>query len=181
MNRTWITAGVGVVLLTGCTLAGRYGNPPRIPVGSELTVHQRLPLETDDARVFVQDGTVVSRTDINRFRVSCAITLRRRGEEPLVTAVRPGRFIAIEGSRSWARPRQGSADDHELIDPPSRLDYVTALEIRSDLQPQVDGLRCRYNGHRTTDHAPGPADIRTALGNLATLKLPDEPRQSGMH
>jgi hypothetical protein len=45
------------------------------------------------------------------------------------------------------------------------------MKIRSDQQPQVDELRCRYRAYRMMDDVPGPSDIRDAFGNLGTLTL----------
>jgi hypothetical protein len=163
----------GATLLAGCVLSLDGGRAPLVPAGSELIVHQRLPLPGSDARVFIQDGRIVTGQEIDRFRVTCAIALRRRGEEQLVEAIRPGEFLVVGNSRSWARSRPGG-DGNRFMGRPSRLDYVTEMEIRSDLQPQVDELRCRYNGHRLFAEVPGAAAIRETLGALATLKLPPD-------
>lgn len=174
MRRYRLAALACTALISGCALTAQYGAAPRIPVGTELVVHERLPRQDgEDARVFIQNGEAIARGDVNRYEVACAISLHRRSEEMLDDAVRPGRFIVIEGSRSWARSDPGNGDD-DFIDPPTRLNYFTEMEIRSDLQPQVDELRCRYRGYRIQDDAPGPREIRRALGGLGTLRFPGD-------
>lgn len=174
MKAAWITAAAGTALLAGCAISGDFGYRPAVPVGSELVLHERLPRQDgEDARVFIQNGQAIARGDVDRYEVACAISFHRRGAETLDDAVRPGRFIVIEGSRSWARSAPGNGDD-DFFDPPTRLNYFTEMEIRSDQQPQVDELRCRYRGYRIQDDAPGPSEIRRALGGLGTLHLPGD-------
>ncbi len=155
-------------VLGGCTVSGQYGGGPAIPVGSELVLHQRLELAPEAARIVLQDGEIVPSSRVDRVETACALRLRRRGEKPLVQAIEPGRFLVIGGSRSWAEPaRMGR--DRDFPHAPRRYEFHTQVEIRSDRQPQVDSLQCSREGWRTGD-APGRAQIRAALADVATLE-----------
>lgn len=177
-----MTLAASVALVAGCA-GSDYGREAAIPVGSEVVVKQRLALGAGNARVYIQNGAIASQ-GVDRYQVACYIRIQRRGEEPLVEAIRPGRFLVIEGSRSWAELAGREIHDTRVAAigfgrgfpfDRQRRDHHTAVEIRSDRQSQVDELRCRYNGWRSSE-APEWAGIQKTLGELATLKRPDAPR-----
>jgi hypothetical protein len=152
-----------------CAVSGEYGASPVVPTGSELVLHQRLEFGAESARIYLQDGRVVSRSEVDRARTACALRLRRRGDEPLIEAIEPGRFLVI-GGRSWAESaRIGQGRGSDFPDAPRRYEFHTQVEIRSDRQPQVDSLHCSREDWRTGE-VPRVADIDLALGQVARLR-----------
>lgn len=169
MGRTWMAMVATAALVAGCAVSD-YGRESEIPVGSELVLHERLTLEPGNARVYIQDGEVVAPSDIDRYRTACYLRVQRRGDEPLVDAIHPARFLAIEGPQSWTEPARFGRD-RDFPRTPQQWEYHTQLEIRSDRHPQVDELHCRYHGWRNRE-APGPGRIQATLGNPATVESP---------
>lgn len=84
MRDYWKAITVSATWIAGCSVADHYGDASAIVTGGNRGVHARLPLEADDARVFIQDGAVAG-----------------RGEETVDDGRGSAcRFIVIEGSRS---------------------------------------------------------------------------------
>lgn len=191
-----IAAALGAVaVIGGCaTDGGGYGRT-EVPAGSVVELHERLDMPGGAARVYLQDGAVV-RGGVDDYRVSCSFGLERQGSEELVRAIEPGPFEVVEPSRSWAVAGAPPPDDGVQVAAVSfgigigigfgtfaqqrfgdrasvqRLYYYTELALRSEDQPQVDDLRCTYNGDVVTDHPPTAAEIQQAFGDLATLRSP---------
>ncbi|MEX2576144.1 MAG: hypothetical protein WD382_05780, partial [Halofilum sp. (in: g-proteobacteria)] len=166
----WL-ALAALALVAGCAASGGHGPQAGIPTGSELVLHQRLTLAPESARIYLQDGQVVAPSEVDRARTACALRLRRRGDEPLVEAIEPGRFLAIDGGGAWAEPARMMASDRGFPHAPQRYEFHTQLEIRSDQQPQVDSLHCSREDWRTGD-VPRREDIEQALGDKARVQLP---------
>lgn len=179
------------LLLAGCgttadTPPGAYGRAgPDLPTGSEVELHETLRMPVDSARVYVQGGRVVSYSDINHFALYCSFGLERTGGEPLVSAIEPDRFEIVRAPRTWWRADAGDAEAVRVASAGVRLagmrhrqdadryTFYVELALRSERQPQVDDLRCEYEGQdddRLFTPYPSAERIDAALGEVATVR-----------
>lgn len=177
-------AAAAAVLVAGCAGTGGYRNI--VSAGSAVELHQALRLPAGSARVHIQGGRVVSEAEINRFLVHCSFGLRRQGDEPLVDTIEPDRFELVRPSRSgyWV---ERSGDDGVQVaarglltagmlfedDGPPEYLFYTELPLRSERQPQVDDLTCRYDAAQFPYIAGDPPtldQINATLGEIATVR-----------
>lgn len=189
MKRTLLrTAGVAALALVvaGCATSGPYDRALTLPAGSEVEIHQALRMPVESARVFIQDGRVVSTADINRFALSCSFGLERSGNEAMIGTIEPDRFEVVGRVRSWAQADAGDTGPLRVASAgmprlamaprepgsPGSYRFHVELPLRSERQPQVDDLRCEYDGNNYDWYFspyPGVEAINEALGDVATV------------
>jgi len=187
IRRTALVVLTGT-LAAGCAAVGNRGDgQPAIPAGSSVQVNEVLALPTGAARVHIQGGRTMPQGDLNRFEPYCSFGLRKQaGDTSLVSTIRPGTFTtgaSREGARTErerSRPvlvasRLPLWTERELRGGVGRLIYYVRVALHSPQQPQVDDLTCQYE----RDDALRPpyftrAQIRTALGGLASIRVPGE-------
>lgn len=177
-------AALAIFWLAGCAVSGDYRSA-EVPAGSRVDLHRTLSLPAaTPARVYLQGGQVLSRGAVNEFEPFCSFGLRRQGDEVLVGEIRPGTFRVVRDSRSWHRPGGGMADATHVAATgmfpfreergPTRFTFYTELPLESAAQPQIDDLRCQFDGdrrHLVQRSYPDAVRIRQALGEIAGLEL----------
>jgi hypothetical protein len=169
-----------VLLLSACQQAVRDETSPRsrVGVGSQFILHQVLHVPAGHARVFLQDGQVVAKAKLERYQPHCNIEVRTvsRGASYIepdtfsVTAVMEDDAEVVRGPQ-WRRYASllFSGGDWDSV----MLSRFVRHTLHSSRQPEVMYLTC----HGGFDEpwrveAPSISEIRQALGELVTLKLP---------
>jgi len=170
----------GLLGLGGCQsiTAPATGNPPWYvtpQVGSYIELHQELTAR-EGKRIYIQNGDVRPKRDINELEPYCQFYVDRRGvemREPLVIA--EDRFI-IESvfrkrdSTGLVRAHYASFDGGmDVGDSASQQTMSTYMEIFSDRQPQVTRLICSRWADPYLDNHVRLNEIHENLGDLATL------------
>lgn len=188
MYTEWIRIAAvlaAAAVIGGCAAGRGYHGHAEVPAGSLVELHQTLSLPAaTPARVYLQGGQVIPRGAVNEFEPFCSFGLRRQGDEALVGEIRPGSFRVVRDSRSWHRPGAGIAGAMLVAGTemfpfredrgPARFTFYTELPLESAAQPQVDDLRCQFDGdrwHLVQRSYPGAAHSRQALGGIASLDL----------
>ena len=171
---------LSVIALTSC--AGPVVNeraPDRVLVGTTVVLQQDLAVPAGHARVFLQQGMVVEKHRLEPSLPHCNFEQRTlsngsaviKADHFKVTAVSVGEDMVVqrdcESMLPVGRNEPGGSD---CVDKVNR--YINH-QLSSPSQPQVMRLTC-HGGFNVPGRAqlPGLADIRTALGGVATLELP---------
>ncbi len=145
-----------------------------VPAGSRLILHKDLTIPAERAGVYIQGGMVMGWTEINSYHPHCNLVMRRVADAP--QTVRAGEFVVVKVRRqNLSAVRPGAQYAQLFADGvPSHWVYATVMDLRSTDQPEVISLTCQHW------ESPPPApqhltirQIRAALGELFTLKLPD--------
>jgi hypothetical protein len=171
----WVLAAL---LLAGCetpTARKDQGSPYyAVPVGATLELHQALEIRPGATRAWIQGGEVVA--GINSYVPNCNIEVGRR-DDSQPQLVQPDRFRVrrTQSFFEWVveaapAPRYADAVD----DGGASMVYEGYhLWLESAAQPDVRRLSCRGVYAMPSDaRPPSIVEIRAALGDVATLRLP---------
>ena len=188
-RRRLIGAGLlSAVCLAGCQPHSATRNPASsyyiVPVGTTVTLHERLDIGPRRARVFLQDGTVVSSIGLgsgfSEYAPHCHFSVNEVLEvaqviEPdtfTVTRVRMLDFQQVvdglpEGRTLVAMLGGGFGDDG-----PDDVFHARQYDLDSPRQSQVRALTCAGALDDPVDAVPPSlVDIRQALGAFASLSV----------
>ncbi|MBI5611496.1 MAG: hypothetical protein HY942_00290 [Gammaproteobacteria bacterium] len=145
-----------------------------VPVGSRVTLHKELTIPAARASVYIQGTLIATWQEVNSYHPHCIFEVYKVKDTP--QRVQPGTFTVrkvrqqhLSGIRPGTRYARLFADSD-----PSFVIYATVMDLESIEQPEVFRLTCQHweipsqsQQHLTI------RQIRTALGELITLKLPD--------
>lgn len=164
------------------------------PAGTTVTVHRAIDIPPGRARAFLQNGRIVAYTARNLYYPNCEFEVLTVDET--VRRILPGEFrvqrvrIRQDQVAGGGPVRLADAGRHLGIglgigpwggmglaaddDGPGYIMYVVEMRLRSPEQPDVFRLVCRGGEDDPADAIPPSIrDMRQALGDYATLSLPD--------
>ncbi|OOG24213.1 hypothetical protein B1C78_09235 [Thioalkalivibrio denitrificans] len=176
-------AGVALIVLalTACapvTVKDEQSPYSRIATGSTITLQQPIDIPRHAARVFIQDGRVVSKTRMNIYYPHCNFEVRTLSDgtariEPdafLVTGFRLGYVTVVRR----AAPLQVASTFLMLADEddggPPPISRFVHYQLGSERQPDVMRLTC-HGGFADEWEAryPSVAEIRQVLDGIASF------------
>ncbi|MGB5715788.1 MAG: hypothetical protein WBN81_01710 [Gammaproteobacteria bacterium] len=156
-----LTLSVGIVLtvaLAACNpmAASRDINSPyySIQANSKLILHQDLNVPAGKAHIDIQHGKVAAGLD--NWTVGCQLEVRKLG--PGVVTADTFIIRRAEVSQEW-------------INRPSTMRFYRTLYLKSDTQPNVMQMVCQYWSYPLEGHSIPVAEMREALGSVATLEF----------
>lgn len=169
-----------VMLASACQQAPvRDEDSPRsrIGVGSTIVLNEALTVPAGHARVFLQNGKVREKVELDRYRPHCNFEVRAVSEGDL--QIEPDRFVVtdlVEDEEEVVEKRGpvqyaglGIGGGMDSITLTSR--YVQH-RLSSERQPEVLWLTCHGGFDDPFDvEYPSISDIRKALGKWVTLEL----------
>ncbi|MGO9443818.1 MAG: hypothetical protein ACLPXB_03465 [Thiobacillaceae bacterium] len=171
--------------LTGCGTTGRYGmDSPyyEYPNGVRLILNQPLEIPPDAATVRLQYGKVVAPNGVQEEDPYCIVELSTVADEP--QRVQSGAFSVTRVRYSISTIARGESLPTGLVQVsmasnssgPSNYYYKTEFFLHSDAQPNMLRMTCQSNQNYTPlKRYLTVGEIRQALGNIFTLKLPSNP------
>lgn len=171
------------LLLAACQQApvrDEASHRSRVGVGSTFVLHQGLSVPAGHARVFLQGGSVVAKTKLDRYRPHCNFEVRQVSDGTL--RIEPDAFL-VTGIDEYeeeivARPqrtRVAALVGGESFDALSVIARFVRHRLSSERQPGVMRLTCHGGFDLPRDAlTPSIAEIRQALGEVATLNLASE-------
>lgn len=171
-----------VMLVTACQQAPvRDEDSPlsRIAVGSTVVLNETLKVPPGHARVFVQNGLVKAKVELDRYRPHCNFEVRDVSEGDI--QIEPDRFVVtalIEDEEEVVHKR--GPTQYAGLEIGGGMDSFTLTSrfvrhrLHSERQPDVMWLTCHggYADPFDVDY-PGISNIRKALGKWVTLELAD--------
>ena len=116
----------------------------RVPVQSTLKLHQPLTIPANQARVLIQNGKILSRSQIDQYYPHCEFEIRTLKDA--AQTITPDSFIVIK----VARDMESSLDEimyaSMVADNSgfSLIAYSTLYYLQSDKQPDVLRMTCLY-------------------------------------
>ncbi len=177
--------------LAGCYTPARYTgdeNSPYylVPAGSHVVLNQTLTVPPEEAGVFVQNGEAQSRGQVRYSEPYCRFELKTVRGAPRTVA--PDEMIVRRSGQQTLRTLAGVAGEQYasasiLVTASDRddssltiLTYATQMELDSQKQPEIDRLTCARVGYRGEARHVTIAEMRSTLGNIATLRFPAQAR-----
>lgn len=147
------------VMLAGCSnpmavskdVNSRYFS---IPSGSRLILHQDLKVPAGKAHINIQNGRTAAGLD--NWTVGCELEVRKLG--PGVVTADTFIIRRAEISREW-------------VNRPSTMRFYRTLYLKSDTQPNVMNMECQYWSYPLHGDVIPIAEIREALGGIASLEF----------
>ena len=125
-----------------------------IPSGSKLILHQDLKVPDGKAHINIQNGRTAAGLD--NWTVGCELEVRKLG--PGVVTADTFTITRAEVSREW-------------INRPSTMRFYRILYLKSDTQPNVMNMECQYWSYPLHGDVIPIAEIREALGGIASLEF----------
>lgn len=177
------------VALAGCNTTARYAgdeNSPYyvVPPGSHVVLNQALTVPPGEAGVFIQNGQATPRGQVRYYDPYCRFELKTVRSAP--RSVAPDDMIVRRSAqqilRTYTRipgPQYASlllaSEPGDRDDASTLQTFATLMHLDSQKQPEVDRLTCARVWYRGEgDYYPTIAEIRSTLGNIATLRLPHQ-------
>ena len=168
-------------LLVSCAHNVKNVNSPfyQPPVNSRFQIHQPITIPANRASVFIQEGKTRGGS-FNHFIPHCRLEVRHVLE--VAQIVQPGEFTVTRVYRDlppvvalkpvyYADSGASSGDSGVSMD----LIYVIYMRLSSEEQPDVLNITCGGSTDDPSAVVPPSIDgIRSALGELVSLLLPDE-------
>ena len=168
-------------LLVSCAYNVKDVNSPfyQPPVNSRFQIHQPITIPADRASVFIQEGKTRGGS-FNHFMPHCRLEVRHVLDVPQI--VQPVEFTVTRVYRDlppvvalkpvhYADSGASSGDSGVSMD----LIYVIYMRLSSEEQPDVLNITCGGSTDDPSAVVPPSIDgIRSALGELVSLLLPDE-------
>lgn len=182
-----VSVVVGAAILAGCQTSGPVGpGSPyyKVPVGSTVTLHQRLSVPAHTAGIYIQGGRVIAGRElnpVNQYYVYCRLEVNdvrdtsQTIEPDTFTVHRVGSRrddVALHYPMYASRGMLGigmggGADDAG----PGMQNWSVDLYLHSERQPQVRRLACQHWVYNYEAEFPTVDEIRKTLGKVMTLKL----------
>jgi len=162
------------LLLVACAQPGvpRFESPYyRVPLGSQLILHQPLTMPANLARIFIQNGKVVTRRDIDQYYPYCEFEILTLKEVDQV--IQPDRFKIHKLSKQMDTSRQAvmyaSLLASEVENP--LIAYNTVFYLASEKQPDVYRMSCMYWTDDPMDAYLTQNQITATLGDIFSFVI----------
>jgi len=145
--------------------------------GSVVKLKRSLVVEGGRVKVYLQRGEVVRRWDLDHYYPSCNFELFKLRQRP--TTIRPGSFSVVRTVRDIDYMVQSDMPQRAVLNHVSSdggglsmIIHVVHMYIKLSRQPNVYKLTCRsWQAHPHEAKEPNIADMREALGNVASIRL----------
>lgn len=184
-----LVPGLLLVLLGGCasTPVTDTKSPYYVPTpGSRVVVHQRLEVPPETRRVFLQFGKIVAKHDLDEYYPNCDFEIASLAKEPRY--IEPGTYTVTRvqqrvdsivsngpvmvAALDTARLFGGMDSQNDGLS--SQFEEVRMF-LKSDSPSELRKLSCRGAIAEPVDMVlPTLADMRRALGDFASLAVPEE-------
>ncbi|MCH7882611.1 MAG: hypothetical protein IIB69_13790 [Proteobacteria bacterium] len=165
-----------ILLAAGILVAGGCAVTPSINPVSIVQVNQPLEIPNRKARVYIQNGDVTAKRDLDPWNIYCSVLMQNvhTAGEPKLT-VSPGQFEIIkvrEYDEHQYFPGNFVASLLEWHNIPPIVIFTVEMRLKSPEQPGVRALICAKQVESYGRHYPTLAEIKTALGNAIEIKTP---------
>jgi hypothetical protein len=157
-HKSVISSIVFIVLLGGCASTEVRNFFPA--VGSEVILKQELT-SRNSTRVFIQNGQMLDRGDVNVGNPNCQFVLLRPRGETGGLSIQPDTFTV---TRTFRESQRGTVN----------ATMTTFMELSSELQPEVSQLACQRWGSPRLDSFLTIDEMKATLNPIVELNLGDE-------
>jgi len=177
-----IVAVTLIIVISGCGASFKNNTDrPSVSPAAFVQVNQQLEIPNRKARVYIQDGAVITYRKKDEWGTYCSLLMQQKhasGEPKL--SVLPGQFKitkVIESEDGTGTGRTYVASLGWIIDVEDNrsVHVIFGIEMRlsSAEQPGVRALICeKRTNNRGRYNYPTLEEIRIALGNMIEIKSP---------
>ena len=147
-----------------------------VTAGSILTLHQRLVIEPNSARVYLQHGKIMSANEVSRFYPNCWFEVNTLSDKQQFIA--PGNF-RVNGIKYYRRPfglggiEQGilvaASTVARVFDRSREIEFITEMTLIPDMQSDIRRFMCKITADSLGRYLT-LEDIRAALGSVVTIE-----------
>jgi hypothetical protein len=183
MERRRLLPLLTLITLTGCAALTPEPSPQSPyyppPVGSLLVLQRQLEIPADRVSIHIQDGQLRDYGALNRYRGYCKLEMWSRVDAPRTLApdtfritrvARESRAVGLESPLRVASRLAG----FDPNDGPIAHVMSTEMYLNSERQPDVYRMTCSHWGEAVFPAHLSIEQMRTALGGMFRLKLPEE-------
>ena len=181
-----IVAVTGIIVISGCGASFKNNTVrPSVSPAAIVQVNQQLEIPNGKARVYIQDGAVITYRKKDKWSTYCSLSMQQKhatGEPKL--SVLPGQFQITKviesedglGTRRTYVASLGWIIDARGFERSANAIFGVEMRISSVEQPGVRALICEkradnMGGINYRDY-PTLAEIKTALGDTIEIKTP---------
>jgi hypothetical protein len=163
-----ILVAAGISITSGCAVK------PSVNPVSIVQVNQPLEIPNRKARVYIQNGEVTAKRDLDPWSIYCSVLMQdlHSAGEPKLT-VSPGQFAIIkvrEYKEHQNFPGTFVASLREWHYVPPIVIFQVEMRLKLAEQPGVRALICTKQVRSYGRHYPTLAEMRISLGNMIEIK-----------
>ena len=150
-------------VIIGALLGGCASSEVRTlfpPVGSQVVIKQELSTGSG-GRVFIQNGRILQRRDVNVGNPNCQFVVRRPRGETGEFVIQPGTFSV---TRTFRESQRGTVN----------ATMITFMELSSESQPEVSQLTCQRWGSPRLDSFLTIEEMKATLSPIVELDVDSE-------
>ena len=174
--KLYLIFAISLISLISCTdnlIRDENSFTYSIPVGSLLTLNQRVTIASNHGRIYFQNGKTTNENKINIYYPHCSLTVNTILQKE--HAIHPSTFeiTKIIDDEEYAQGYMlfASSDIHLGSPGPLITGLVTYYHLKSLTEPDVRTLECiQWNSLYENKHL-SITDIRKSLGDIFTLKI----------
>ncbi len=149
-----------------------------VPVGSLVVLNQDVTIAGDQVAVYVQNGQLMSDTEVNKYYPNCKFEVYKISEQPRTVLADTFEIIKVVDdieSSSLQKSTELAALDKALtfgmLDRSYVFNYATLMYLNSEKQKDVYRLTCQHwedvmDGRHLTIR-----QMRVAMGDVFTLEI----------
>ena len=170
---------LGLAAVLGACASSNPRYVPSVPPGSAVEVKESLQIPDGRARVFIQNGAVVSQNAVDIFSVYCAVSmnkLHQSGEPPLVVEPERFRITEVRQYNSINRAhRVYVANSGGNFEYPANVVYYVDMRLQAENPSDVRALICmKHNNpagfYDARIYYPSLAEIDATLGDVIEIE-----------
>ncbi|MDH5572828.1 MAG: hypothetical protein OEY89_13770 [Gammaproteobacteria bacterium] len=189
-RRTYMIRKMKLWLLTGALLVFGCGLSPLrdpgsaayvISVNEVVRVNKVITIESGHTRVFLQQGKIIDKQDLDEYSVNCNFEINTLADKPRY--IKPGNFrvlkvvqrmdsvVRMQGQVQLASSDKSLSGLLGFRDSPMMFEEVR-ISLHSDSQTDVRELACRGAVAEMPDmRLPRRSEIEQALGDFASFEM----------
>ncbi len=141
---------------------------------AKLVLNQELTIPANKTGVYIQYGKVVTYPELDQYYPNCRLIvndLKTTSQTVQADEFSITHIMFIEDYTNRPYPLYASLSNIPLLaEGPTPEDYATIFSLHSEKQPNVKKLVCTHLEDPPIANHLTPAQIRTALGEIMTLK-----------
>ena len=167
-----------IMILSGChheLVKDESSEFYSVPVGSTLVLNTEITIPPDQVSVLMQNGEIQKHANINFYYPNCKFELYSISENSRL--VSPDHFLITrvvdDNEYTSVEPRYYASLGMTAGDAPEVITYATVMYLESKTQPDVYRMTCKHWESVMDDRFLSVSQMRTAMGGLLTLKIPD--------
>lgn len=157
-----------ISFINACTIVQSYSE---IKPGDTLLIKKTLAIPANSARIIIQNGHIVTASQIQTYHPRCWFISRTIKSTPQV--ILTGQFLISHIRQTFEivhRNSSGHILASLVTSDATAIEYFTEMSIHSDSQPNINRLICSHWEDPYDPEHLTLAEINNALGQYAVIR-----------